>query len=1613
MNLDRVVSGGGSWVAFVDNLSRRGHRSVLWDRFSLYGKEDLIKAKEKMNNVLVDGRRILVSYAKYQRSSFPRNLKRNSVAEAAGVGVEISKRKNASSQVVEAGKKEMMNKFHDGRTYKDTVVGLKKVEGQQSKNLGDKREEKKPLDFFIPMEERSWLRSSLIGIVKAIFVVEFMQRALRTKGINVKVIRWGYAKNACLTVFQSVEEKEAALEDKWEALSFWFERLESVIEERGVLLPYCAVSMMGVSLNCWSVPFFTSLASRWGKLVKIQEQTAQRVDCRVAQMLLRVESSFDIPPHVIINTYGRSFTIKIKVDSSDDFFPELEAGVGDDGVDEDGFEGGSVDHWEEVSSDGSKCEDRGGLQGQLNFQQLSDSRNRAEEWVRGTSQGGGSMNEGNLKKNTEANDSFNVDLCTEGTTLGEGLSKQTVSGAFYDGMGLYHCPSGVLLGGVRRLVMLKEAFITEFMLGGGMLKVVVVRTMLWEQEMRNRGGQKQWSVGKYQICRVKFKGGEKEFVTKVAPLVKGLGRKVKARAIRRFVEEKKSTILFLQESKLEVVFVVKEKVIQTRFVALKGWMDGIPNICCFINVYGPSVEADKEPFFRELTSFLEQVDCPVCLGGYFNALLTQEEKMGADGSAGGLWNENLFEVRDQHNHSRFMALSGRFKMSNFECVIINFAWGDFNAYLVPEEKCGFTQNWHSMELFRFYNYLLEEDGFAGVVEKSVSNPRKVNGGRGLFSLLRELEARINGLELKIQGGGISSQERELLVCSRKELWNLHRKEERIWLQRSRVKWSIEGTETQFFHLSALNRNRINTISSLKVAEDVISDPKKLRGFVFEYFKDNYNSKSTLQEVWEAVFHSDSAKAPGPDGFTMGFFKKFWSTLKPHITKFVEDFYNGRNREHGVNHAFLTLIPKIRNPESIEDYRPISLVDSLYKIISKILSRRLVSVIKDLVSPSQFAFIPGRQLLDCAFLANEVIDYWRKKGRKGVVFKVDFRRAYDSVEWPILLRLLRTMGFRDGWISWIDLCISSASISVLVNGSPTNEFKLGKGLRQGCNLSHLLFNIVGELLDLMLIKAADCALFEGFSVGREDNLFHLKHLHFADDLILFCRDSSTQILNIRRVLRIFSLMTSLHLNLSKSKLFGVNLDDDVLKEWAQSAGCCVGAFPMTYLGLLIGTTRNSELLWEPVLQKFSSKLAGWKATSLSMAGRLVLVKSVLSSLPIFYLSIFKIPLKINQKLNSLMANFLWGDSPMKKRIHWVNWKMVCQPYEEEGLGVLDLSLTNRALLGKWVWKFANEKDSQWKKMICCKHNIRNGDGLFSVKACKSALTRRSGGIFQWNKWVWTGLAPPKVETFLWQLSHKKLAVRVELQKREVSMEDLLCPLCKKEKETIQHLFILCPVAWELWNRFIMIWDVSTVLPKDPMSLLWSWSVLMDSSSIWKFIPVVVLWSLWKARNLVVFENWNFESSTLFFICIFRLAKWFLAKFPKANIQVDLLVGDPRLADSLAVLSHKRKIDQCWFPPPPDFYKFNVDGAVRGDGLQGGTGNVLKDSNGSILISFSKAMGPGPPLLAELKAIKEGMDLFLNSGWVLKGDLISTKDIVVRLVPRACNWEADKLAKEGIG
>ena len=235
--------------------------------------------------------------------------------------------------------------------------------------------------------------------------------------------------------------------------------------------------------------------------------------------------------------------------------------------------------------------------------------------------------------------------------------------------------------------------------------------------------------------------------------------------------------------------------------------------------------------------------------------------------------------------------------------------------------------------------------------------------------------------------------------------------------------------------------------------------------------------------------------------------------------FFDNFHRHSMFERSLNVSFLTLIPKKCNAVNIKDFRPISLVGSVYKLLSKV---RVV--LDNLISEIQNSFVGGRQILDSVLIANECLDSRLKSKISGVVCKLDIEKAYDHVNWEALFYLLGRMGLRLKWRRWIKACVSFVCFSVLVNGSPEGFFGNSRGLKQGHPLSPLLFLLVMEVLSRLLKKTEECNLIQGFHVGAVNSVeVSISHLLFANDTILFCDASREQLLSIRLVLSCFKLL----------------------------------------------------------------------------------------------------------------------------------------------------------------------------------------------------------------------------------------------------------------------------------------------------------------------------------------------------------------------------------------------------------------------------------------------------------------------------------------------------------
>ncbi|XP_058763698.1 uncharacterized protein LOC131637124 [Vicia villosa] len=363
---------------------------------------------------------------------------------------------------------------------------------------------------------------------------------------------------------------------------------------------------------------------------------------------------------------------------------------------------------------------------------------------------------------------------------------------------------------------------------------------------------------------------------------------------------------------------------------------------------------------------------------------------------------------------------------------------------------------------------------------------------------------------------------------------------------------------------------------------------------------------------------------------------------------------GGELSKAVTSSFLALVPKASNPLCLDDYRLICLVGCMYKFMAKILAGRLKCVLNSIVSQCQSAFVPGRQLLDGVLVANEVVDFVKKEGLSCLLFKVDFEKAYDKVSWVFLHFLLEKMGFGVKWREWMELLVFKSDMSVVVNGSPTKEFAVKRGLRQGDPLSPFLFVLVAEALSRLVRKSSEIGEYENLLIKRR---CFVDILQFADDTLLIGEGSWKHVKALKVVLRAFELVSGLGINFHKSKLIGVNTSQHFLEAASLYLSCKMESNNFEFLGIPIGFNPRKESTWQPLLEKMRRRLNGWKNRFLNLGGRITLLKSILSSLSIFFMSFYKMPTKVVKECTKIQSNFLWGGAVEKRNIHWWRWRIV--------------------------------------------------------------------------------------------------------------------------------------------------------------------------------------------------------------------------------------------------------------------------------------------------------------------------------------------------------------------
>ena len=554
----------------------------------------------------------------------------------------------------------------------------------------------------------------------------------------------------------------------------------------------------------------------------------------------------------------------------------------------------------------------------------------------------------------------------------------------------------------------------------------------------------------------------------------------------------------------------------------------------------------------------------------------------------------------------------------------------------------------------------------------------------LFFRKRQLWARIDGIQRALSSGG-PQYLRKLEHKLRAELDHTLDQIDMLWYQKARVHQIRDGDRnTKYFHASTIVRRRINRIEALRDSDNFWQhDPEMIQGMVTDYFRQLFSEEAnnlpgeplrtmgfpplsahwsqdlarpfTPEDVRLALKGMHPFKAPGPDGFHAVFFQRFWHLVGADVNDTVLNILVGNELPQLLNDTFITLIPKVPNPERVQQLRPIGLCNVVYKLVTKCIVNRLKRVLPLLISPMQSSFIPGRQITDNIIVMQELLHTMRRKsGTKGwMAIKLDLEKAYDRLRWSFIRETLDLMHLPSSLVNVIMNCVTSSSFRILWNGEPTEPFKPSRGVRQGDPLSPYLFVACMERLSQLIEWLCVEGHWKAIPVTRGGT--QVSHLMFADDIVLFGEASRTQAEVMIKCLTDFCAWSGQKVNTQKSSVyFSPNTNEATAAEICNVLGISKTDDLGRYLGVPTINGRVTRATFQEVLSKVDKRLAGWKTKYLSLAGRATLIQATLTSIPAYVMQSARLPRSLCDDLDRKFRRFLWGGSNSQRKPHLVRW-----------------------------------------------------------------------------------------------------------------------------------------------------------------------------------------------------------------------------------------------------------------------------------------------------------------------------------------------------------------------
>uniref|UniRef100_A0A8C5MN92 Reverse transcriptase domain-containing protein n=1 Tax=Leptobrachium leishanense TaxID=445787 RepID=A0A8C5MN92_9ANUR len=441
----------------------------------------------------------------------------------------------------------------------------------------------------------------------------------------------------------------------------------------------------------------------------------------------------------------------------------------------------------------------------------------------------------------------------------------------------------------------------------------------------------------------------------------------------------------------------------------------------------------------------------------------------------------------------------------------------------------------------------------------------------------------------------------------------------------------------------------------------------------KYLRDSYDSTIsqearkaldapfTMKELASAVKSMKSGKSPGPDGFTMGYYKTFLPSLGPHFLKAFNSLDDQVTIPQSALLATITLLPKPDKDHTlVPNYHPISLINTDVKLFAKLLALRLSPLLPALIHPDQSGFVTQREARDNTIRTINLIHRAQAQGRPTIFLSVDAEKAFDRVDWHYLFGVLRHMGFGTKWMTWIYALYSSPTARIRINGTHSTPFCIRNGTRQGCPLSPLLFVLA---LEPFMQRVRDNDEIQGFHLP----FHHYKISAYADDVLFTLTNPLRSLPHVLKELRTFQTLSNFLINDSKCEAMGVGVSPDLYQALTDICPFQWTRDSLRYLGTTL-TRCTRDLFaanYTPLLNNTLLELRKWRKPHISWLGRVNYLKMTI--LPKFLYVFQAVPVKIPrayfQALRSGFLKFIWGATCPR-----ISYKDMTRPRDRGGLGL---------------------------------------------------------------------------------------------------------------------------------------------------------------------------------------------------------------------------------------------------------------------------------------------------------------------------------------------------------